>query len=68
MESGTKNAFVVWIDAQEGPAGTAERYRGRVEHVPTSTREAFSNKEELLAFIERYATGASADGPSGGTR
>ena len=67
METGKKNAFVVWIDPAEGPAGTAERYQGRVEHVPTSTREPFASKEELLAFIERYTQSEDDGGSSGGT-
>ncbi len=57
-----KNAFVVWLDPGAEP-GQADRYQGRIEHVPTSTRETFSGKEELLAFIERHF-GESGSTPS----
>lgn len=58
-----KNAFVIWIDPSEGSAGTAEYYRGRVEHVSTSTRARFSSKEELLDFLESHQL--SPSGPRG---
>jgi len=54
VEQPKKSAFVVWIDPQEGPAGTTDRYCGRIEHVSSSTRERFSSREELLAFIDQF--------------
>ncbi|NNL66667.1 MAG: hypothetical protein HKP30_10520 [Myxococcales bacterium] len=64
MAQERKNAFVVWIDPEAGPAGRADRYRGRIEHVPTSTREAFDTRDELLAFMERFFdAGDGSEGP-----
>ena len=72
MESDRQNAFVVWIDPSDGASGRATRYRGRVEHVRTSTRATVSSREELLAFIERHSLDgdppkATDDGPAGAT-
>lgn len=64
MDGRGRTAFVVWLDAlSEGSAGAPE-YRGRVEHLASSTRAAFASKEELLAFIERTLLVRGTDEPS----
>jgi len=48
----SKEAFVIWLEPPASGEGAGD-YRGRIEHLASSTREAFSGAQELLAFIER---------------
>ena len=42
-------AFVVFLDSDEGAGG--DPVHGHVEHVRSSTRMRFRNREELFAFL-----------------
>lgn len=61
MRTAPKQAFVIWLDPAP-PDASGVPYRGRIEHLASSTRERFSGPRELLAFIER----ALAATPAGG--
>ena len=50
------DAFVIWIDVGAEPAPVRRPIRGRVEHVRTSARAAFSTPEELIEFLDRHRT------------
>jgi hypothetical protein len=52
--SSRTDAFVIWIDAGAEAAAAPRPIRGRVEHVQTSARAAFSTPEELIEFLRRH--------------
>ena len=54
-----KEAFVVWIETEPGPAGRRECV-GRVERVATSERIRFDSSEELIAILTRSGSASAA--------
>lgn len=59
-------AFVIFLDPDAGNG--EDPVHGHVEHVRSSTRVRFRDREELLAFLAaRLAARRRGEGPGGGS-
>ncbi len=51
-----QNTFVIrfWREWQSGDSDRMTGWRGRIEHIQSSEGTAFSEPQQMLAFIERF--------------